>query len=124
MPQLFQNVWLCRIVLNKKFAIKDIAMIEISPQQLIPGPTGQVRHFAEAKPSVELIRERVLKVCGDFDKITSAKVLFYFISPFQRGLLVPHIRLYGHAEPLNLKFIKDRVILVLNLYDKIDPEKV
>ncbi|KAL0272934.1 UNVERIFIED_CONTAM: hypothetical protein PYX00_005737 [Menopon gallinae] len=43
-------------------------------QQLIPGPTGQVRHFAEAKSSIEQIRERVLKVCGDFDKITSTKL--------------------------------------------------
>ncbi|KAL0272936.1 UNVERIFIED_CONTAM: hypothetical protein PYX00_005737 [Menopon gallinae] len=42
----------------------------------------------------------------------------------QRGLLVPQIRFYSHDEPLNLKFIKDRVLLVLNLYDKIDPDKL
>merc|ERR1711997_497754 len=34
------------------------------------------------------------------------------------------VRHYGDAYPLDLKMINDRVILVLKLYDKIDPEKV
>lgn len=34
------------------------------------------------------------------------------------------VRYYSAKEPLTLKLIKERVILVLNLYDKIDPEKL
>lgn len=34
------------------------------------------------------------------------------------------VRCYSHKPPLNLKFIHDRVLLVLKLYDKVDPEKV
>ncbi|KAL5293102.1 NDUFAB1 family protein [Megaselia abdita] len=33
-------------------------------------------------------------------------------------------RLYSAKPPLNLKLIEERVILVLNLYDKIDPSKL
>lgn len=33
-------------------------------------------------------------------------------------------RLYSGKPPLNLKLIEERVVLVLNLYDKIDPAKV
>lgn len=36
-----------------------------------------------------------------------------------------YVRQYsGHAPPLSLKLIQERVILVLKLYDKIDPAKV
>ncbi|CRL08227.1 CLUMA_CG021028, isoform A [Clunio marinus] len=34
------------------------------------------------------------------------------------------IRCYSDKEPLTLKLIKERVVLVLSLYDKIDPEKL
>ncbi|XP_018913209.2 acyl carrier protein, mitochondrial isoform X4 [Bemisia tabaci] len=34
------------------------------------------------------------------------------------------VRCYSHKPPLNLKFIHDRVLLVLKLYDKVDPEKL
>ena len=33
-------------------------------------------------------------------------------------------RSYSHDAPLTIQFISDRVLLVLKLYDKIDPEKV
>jgi len=33
-------------------------------------------------------------------------------------------RNYSDKDPLNLPFIKDRVFLVLRLYDKVDPEKL
>lgn len=36
---------------------------------------GQIRHFAEAKPSVDQIRDRVLSVCRAYDKVTADKVL-------------------------------------------------
>merc|ERR1711973_495872 len=34
------------------------------------------------------------------------------------------VRNYGGAYPMDLQFITDRVMLVLKLYDKINPEKV
>ncbi|XP_023334472.1 acyl carrier protein, mitochondrial [Eurytemora carolleeae] len=34
------------------------------------------------------------------------------------------LRNYSSKEPMNLKSIAERVILVLNLYDKVDPEKL
>ncbi|XP_055853739.1 acyl carrier protein, mitochondrial isoform X1 [Episyrphus balteatus] len=34
------------------------------------------------------------------------------------------IRLYSDVPPLSLKLIKQRVLLVLNLYDKVDPKKL
>lgn len=37
---------------------------------------------------------------------------------------LPQIRNYSAKEPLTLKQIEQRIILVLNLYDKIDPEKL
>ncbi|XP_073983966.1 NADH dehydrogenase (ubiquinone) acyl carrier protein isoform X1 [Rhodnius prolixus] len=33
-------------------------------------------------------------------------------------------RLYSHGEPLTLDLIRDRVLLVLKLYDKVDPDKL
>lgn len=43
------------------------------------------------------------------------------VSGFQLSFPVRH---YSAKEPLTLAFIKERVILVLNLYDKVDPEKL
>lgn len=37
---------------------------------------------------------------------------------------LPQTRSYSAKEPLTLKMIEERIILVLNLYDKIDPEKL
>ena len=34
------------------------------------------------------------------------------------------MRQYSHAAPLSLDLIRQRVLLVLNLYDKVDPQKV
>lgn len=34
------------------------------------------------------------------------------------------VRCYSGADPLNLKFIHERVLLVLNLFDKIDNSKL
>ncbi|XP_049863857.1 uncharacterized protein LOC126362662 isoform X3 [Schistocerca gregaria] len=71
---------------------------------------GHVRHFAEAKPTMDKIRERVLKVCAAYDKVTADKI-------------TPK-RFYSAKEPLTLELIKDRVLLVLRLYDKVDPNKL
>ncbi|XP_078044664.1 NADH dehydrogenase (ubiquinone) acyl carrier protein isoform X1 [Augochlora pura] len=37
---------------------------------------------------------------------------------------VKQVRLYSHKPPLTLEFIRQRVLLVLNLYDKVDPKKL
>merc|ERR1740122_576176 len=34
------------------------------------------------------------------------------------------VRCYSGADPLNMQFINDRVMLVLNLFDKIDNAKL
>lgn len=91
---------------------------------------SQIRHFAEAKPSMDQIRERVLTVCRAYDKVTADKVFIssifvtilccFFL--FQRTISPK--RLYSSKEPLTLDFIRGRVLLVLKLYDKVDPNKV
>ncbi|KAB0392412.1 hypothetical protein E2I00_020226 [Balaenoptera physalus] len=40
------------------------------------------------------------------------------------GGVTPLCRQYSDAPPLTLEGIKDRVLYVLKLYDKIDPEKI
>lgn len=40
------------------------------------------------------------------------------------GRVTQPCRLYSDAPSLTLEGIKDRVLYVLKLYDKIDPEKV
>ncbi|ELK12101.1 acyl carrier protein, mitochondrial [Pteropus alecto] len=40
------------------------------------------------------------------------------------GRVTQPCRLYSDAPPLTLEGIKDRVLYVLKLYDKIDPEKL
>jgi acyl carrier protein len=40
------------------------------------------------------------------------------------GSVFNQIRSYSSAEPMDLETIKQRVLLVLNLYDKISPEKL
>ncbi|XP_018561162.1 acyl carrier protein, mitochondrial isoform X1 [Anoplophora glabripennis] len=45
------------------------------------------------------------------------------LSSTQR-LITPHERSYSSKPPLTLKLITDRVLLVLKLYDKINPDKL
>ncbi|OAD60823.1 Acyl carrier protein, mitochondrial [Eufriesea mexicana] len=40
------------------------------------------------------------------------------------GTRVKQVRQYGHTVPLTLEYISQRVLLVLNLYDKVDPQKL
>ncbi|XP_019761026.1 acyl carrier protein, mitochondrial isoform X1 [Dendroctonus ponderosae] len=39
-------------------------------------------------------------------------------------LVLPHERSYSSKPPLTLKLIADRVLLVLKLYDKVNPDKL
>ncbi|XP_066137513.1 acyl carrier protein, mitochondrial isoform X1 [Euwallacea fornicatus] len=41
-----------------------------------------------------------------------------------QNLVLPHERSYSAKPPLTLKLIADRVLLVLNLYDKVNPDKL
>ncbi|KAK9304780.1 hypothetical protein QLX08_003986 [Tetragonisca angustula] len=41
-----------------------------------------------------------------------------------QGTRVKQVRQYSIAEPMSLDLIRKRVLLVLNLYDKIDPQKL
>ncbi|CAH2007598.1 unnamed protein product [Acanthoscelides obtectus] len=45
------------------------------------------------------------------------------LMPCQR-LVTPSVRSYSSKPPLSLKLITDRVLLVLKLYDKINPDKL
>ncbi|KAI1286916.1 Acyl carrier protein, mitochondrial [Halotydeus destructor] len=62
---------------------------------------------------VKDIEEKVLNVCRGYDKIDAGK-----LSNFAQK------RCYGHKAPLNYDFIVERTLLVLQLYDKINPEKL
>lgn len=104
-----------------------------------------------AKPlTIPDIEARVIKVIKDYDKITDEKVncyehfligsVFFFFRFFYFSLVqtircwqsnvnksnanVINKRHYSAKQPLSLKLIQERVLLVLNLYDKVDPAKV
>ncbi|KAF7278776.1 hypothetical protein GWI33_008007 [Rhynchophorus ferrugineus] len=73
---------------------------------------AQTRHYSpeiiKPKPTEAEIKERVLKVVASYDK----------------RLILPHERSYSSKPPLTLKLIADRVLLVLKLYDKVNPDKL
>ncbi|XP_018328995.1 acyl carrier protein, mitochondrial isoform X2 [Agrilus planipennis] len=78
---------------------------------------SQVRYYCpekkNAKQSEDEIRQRVLKVCASYDKVTADKTQYL---QQERG--------YSSKPPLSLNMISERVLLVLKLYDKITPEKL
>ncbi|XP_030385634.1 acyl carrier protein, mitochondrial isoform X1 [Scaptodrosophila lebanonensis] len=65
-----------------------------------------------AKSTIEDIKCRVLKVVSSYDKDSRCS--------WQTQL----VRKYSAKPPLSLKLINERVLLVLKLYDKIDPSKL
>jgi len=75
---------------------------------------------------MDSIQKRVLQVCRDFDKVHAEKVLILFFHVLQTSLSLTRqiVRRYSGKMPLSLELIRDRVLLVLKLYDKIVPEKV
>lgn len=87
-------------------------------------------HVIREKPSLKEIEGRVLKVVAAYDKVTSDKVnmlIFLMYLMFFQSLTEPRVkqvRQYSEKPPLTLSFIRDRVLLVLKLYDKIDASKV
>ena len=71
-------------------------------------------------------------MCKAFDKITADKVdknkflIFFslFLLPDKLQQTTSLVRSYSSEYPVDIQMIKDRVLLVLRLYDKINPEKV
>ncbi|KAG8036131.1 hypothetical protein G9C98_004711 [Cotesia typhae] len=79
---------------------------------------SQIRSYTEGpgmkkKTPINEIEQRVIKVCRDYDKITADK-----------GPRVEQARWYSGRPPLTLNVIRERVLLVLKLYDKVDPSKL
>ncbi|XP_020814482.1 acyl carrier protein, mitochondrial isoform X3 [Drosophila serrata] len=71
-----------------------------------------VRSYS-AKSTIEDIKFRVLKVVSAYDKECG-----------RNGWQTQSVRRYSAKPPLSLKLINERVLLVLKLYDKIDPCKL
>ncbi|CAH1404610.1 unnamed protein product [Nezara viridula] len=59
-----------------------------------------------------------VQTCNRYVKNTPQKTFI----PINRNVI--NWRLFSHGPPLTLDLIKERVILVLKLYDKVDPEKL
>lgn len=76
--------------------------------------------------TVAKIEEKVLQICKNYDKISADKVFIWQSLCFllQTTIMCTSKRNYSMPKPYTLEFIKKRVILVLQLYDKVDPEKV
>uniref|UniRef100_A0A1I8N1L3 Acyl carrier protein n=1 Tax=Musca domestica TaxID=7370 RepID=A0A1I8N1L3_MUSDO len=71
---------------------------------------AQVRCYS-SKLTMEDIKDRVLKVVGSYDKGS-------------KSWQWQTVRNYSAKPPLTLQLINERVLLVLKLYDKIDPSKL
>ncbi|XP_043679258.1 acyl carrier protein, mitochondrial isoform X1 [Vespula pensylvanica] len=73
-----------------------------------------------------------LHLCGVSGQLTcygkllnrSREHVVPFISQDIEELRVKQVRLYSSKPPLTLDIIRQRVLLLLNLYDKIDPKKL
>jgi len=50
--------------------------------------------------------------------------MVFILNAFDIFVLQTFIRKYSAGYPDDMQFIKDRVMLTLKLFDKIDPEKV
>jgi len=84
-------------------------------QNLSSNPIEYVRNYSSTttgtgkKMSKKDLQDKVLKVCSAFDKINADKGF---------------VRHYSSEVPHTLELIRDRVLLVLKLYDKVDPKKL
>lgn len=84
--------------------------------------TLTARTSANKQESALNVTSKIASVSSDFLFFFSIFVGFLTSrSCFQLSFPVRH---YSAKEPLTLQFIKERVILVLNLYDKVDPAKL
>ncbi|XP_041978855.1 acyl carrier protein, mitochondrial isoform X2 [Aricia agestis] len=105
---------LSTVALQQKFrTIKTISKVYNNHLQ---NGVINARQFATIDTTVKItqqqIEERVLKVCKAFDKLSASQKPKF------------GVRNYSHGPPLTLELIRSRVLLVLQLYDKIVPEKL
>ncbi|KPJ07049.1 Acyl carrier protein, mitochondrial [Papilio machaon] len=98
------------VAVQKLRTVQSIAKINYQVQNGVYA--RQYSSGAQAKPSPQEIQERVMKVCKAYDKLTNSK---------NAKLCV---RNYSGGPPLTLDLIRKRVLLVLQLYDKVKPEKL
>eukprot|EP00092_Neocalanus_flemingeri_P012276 GFUD01013232.1.p1 GENE.GFUD01013232.1~~GFUD01013232.1.p1 ORF type:complete len:163 (-),score=24.38 GFUD01013232.1:88-534(-) len=75
----------------------------------------QTLRTAGARASIAAFSSHV----GSLNNFPQTKPSLCKVGPAQTG-----VRFYSGQEPLNLQFIHDRVMLVLNLFDKIDNAKL
>lgn len=120
--EIKSTIWTLLHNHDNKYKITDIFLLQISPSNLNSG----VRFYGKAKSlQPEEITERVMKVLKAYDKITAEKVWYYINNSLY--FQTPNLNLtrsYGAAVPMTFDAITQRVMLVLRLYDKINPEKV
>lgn len=67
----------------------------------------------------QLLKTECLKFAGHMIKLLKTRYNFLFQIPSLQSN-----RKYAQKIPLSIGSVKERVILVLQLYDKVDPEKV
>lgn len=67
----------------------------------------------------QLLKTECLKFAGHMRKFLKTRYNFLFQIPSLQSN-----RKYAQKIPLSIGSVKERVILVLQLYDKVDPEKV
>ncbi|XP_017863207.1 PREDICTED: acyl carrier protein, mitochondrial isoform X3 [Drosophila arizonae] len=98
------------VVQTQSRMMHRIAMPAIG-SQLTQKQMFTIRNYS-ARNTLEEIEHRVLKVVSAYDKDSRCR------------WQTQSLRSYSAKPPLSLKLINERVLLVLKLYDKIDPSKL
>merc|ERR1712064_95048 len=87
--------------------------------------TSQLKSCIQSRTLTALSASNIYKNTSLFEKreysILSAVTPTQLLIP---STLVPQKRNYGDEYPQNFAMVRDRVMLVLKLYDKINPEKL
>ncbi|XP_030763968.1 acyl carrier protein, mitochondrial isoform X1 [Sitophilus oryzae] len=83
--------------------------------RLLCRSTSYLRYYS-TRPASILLRKCTKTEQGIFsnDRLVTAT----------QRLVLPHERSYSSKPPLSLKIIAERVLLVLKLYDKVNPDKL
>ncbi|KAJ0176401.1 hypothetical protein K1T71_007580 [Dendrolimus kikuchii] len=117
---VYRTPVVCRlstVAVQQKFHTVKTALKVYNQQYLQNGVSLRLQQYSstsgiQPKPSLEEIQERVLKVCAAYDKIGGCK---------NQKMSV---RKYSGGAPLTLELVTSRVLLVLQLYDKINPQQL
>ncbi|XP_043258340.1 acyl carrier protein, mitochondrial isoform X2 [Colletes gigas] len=78
----------------------------------------------ERRSAIANIRQVKTKNIRSYSTDDKSKKLEERVLKGIRDTRVKQVRHYSHKPPLTLDYIQQRVLLVLNLYDKIDPKKL